>query len=208
MNIEENKMNEEKAQVKSALNQWMQANNQIRFYKLVGVFGGGLCALLLSVVLFQSMKAPLVVYDDGEKRVPHVATTKEFKIDEEQIRRFVIEYLYLYHKWEKLEPELILKQISPFTTEGLEEKIKSLLYQRRDRDFKGREVNQDIAHIKVKISEKEIVTSFDKVLHVNGIPLVMPSEASFQIINGETTRWNPMGLYVNGILEHEGSQGQ
>lgn len=206
-NQESNKA-EEKKIVKSALDQWMQVNNQVRFYKIAGAIGGGIGGLLLCVVLFQSLRAPLVVYDDGAQKVPYMAATKEFKIDEEQIRRFVTEYLYLYHRWDKLDPEQILKQIGPFTTEGLTEKVQSLLKQRRDRDFKGREVSQDIAHLKIKVSEKEIVASYDKVLHVSSIPLVMPSQASFQIVNGATTKWNPMGLYVNGILEHEGSQGQ
>lgn len=208
MEIQESNKSEQKKIIKSAFDQWMQVNNQVRFYKLVGIIGGGIGALLLCVVLFQSLKAPLVVYDDGTRKIPHMATTKEFKIDEEQIARFVTEYLYLYHRWHKLDPEQILKQIAPFTTEGLAEKVQALLNQRKNRDFKGREVSQDIAHLKIKVSEKEIVASYDKVLHVSSIPLVMPSQASFQIVNGTITRWNPMGLYVNRILEHEGSQGQ
>jgi hypothetical protein len=208
MEIQESNKAEQKKQVKSALDQWMQVNNQVRFYKLIGAIGGGIGGLLLCVVLFQSMRAPLVVFDDGAQKVPYMATTKEFKIDEAQIGRFVTEYLYLYHKWDKLDPEQILKQIGPFTTEGLTEKVQVLLNQRRDRDFKGREVSQDIAHLKVKVSEKEIVAIYDKVLHISSIPLVVPSQTSFQIVNGAATKWNPMGLYVNGILEHEGSQGQ
>lgn len=198
----------EKKEVKSALDQWMQVNNQVRLYKLIGSVSGGIGILLLCVVLFQSMRAPLVVYDDGTQKIPYMASTKEFKIDEEQIRRFLTEYLYLYHRWDKLEPDQILKQIAPFTTEGLIEKIQSLLNQRRDKDFKGREVSQDIAHIKIAVSEKEIIAVYDKVLHISSIPLVMPAQASFQIVNGAKTKWNPMGLYINGILEHEGSQGQ
>lgn len=205
---EKNKENESKKQVKSALDQWMQVNGQVRFYKLVGLVAAVVGGLLLCIVLFQSMKAPLVVYDDGSQKVPHIAATKEFKIDEEQIRRFVTEYLYLYHRWEKLDPEQILKQIGPFTTEGLLEKVQILLNQRRDRDFKGREVSQDIAHLKIQVSEKEIVASYDKVLHVSSIPLVVPSQTSLQIVSGAATQWNPMGLYVNGIVEHEGSPGQ
>ena len=108
---EENKEVESKKQVKSALDQWMQVNGQVRFYKLVGLVAAVVGGLLLCVVLFQSLKAPLVVFDDGSQKVPYIAATKEFKIDEEQIRRFVTEYLYLYNRWDKLDPEQILKQI-------------------------------------------------------------------------------------------------
>ncbi len=208
MEIQETNKAEQKKVLKSALNQWMQVNNQVRFYKLIGIIGGIIGGILLCVVLFQSLRAPLVVYDDGTQKVPYMATTKKFKIDEEQIGRFITEYLYLYQKWNKLDPEQILKQIAPYTTEGLTEKIQIILNERKNRDFKGREVSQDIAHLKIKVSEKEIVASYDKVLHISSVPLVMPSQASFQIVNGAVTKWNPMGLYVNRILEHEGSQGQ
>lgn len=211
MQITENKEiepSEQKQVVKSALDQWVQVNNQVRLYKLIGAVVGIIGVILLGVILFQSLKSPLVVYDDGSQKIPYVAATREFKIDEEQIRRFLIEYLYLYHRWDKLEPEQILKQIGPFTTEGLIEKIQAQLLERKNKDFKGQEVSQDIAHIKVKISEKEIIVTFDKIFHIAAIPLVVPTQASFQIINGATTKWNPMGLYVNGILEHEGSQNQ
>jgi len=211
MQITENKEiepSEQKQVVKSAIDQWVQVNNQVRLYKLIGAVVGIIGVILLGVILFQSLKSPLVVYDDGSQKIPYVAATREFKIDEEQIRRFLIEYLYLYHRWDKLEPEQILKQIGPFTTEGLIEKIQAQLLERKSKDFKGQEVAQDIAHIKVKISEKEIIVTFDKIFHIAAIPLVVPTQASFQIINGATTKWNPMGLYVNGILEHEGSTNQ
>lgn len=199
---------ENKEAVKSALDQWVQVNNQVRFYKTVGTIVGIIGVFLLSVVLFQSFKSPLVVYDDGNQKIPYMAATREFKIDEEQIRRFLIEYLYLYHRWDNLDPEAISKQISPFTTEGLMEKIQAQLLQRKNKDFKGQEVAQDIAHMKVNISEKEILITFDKILHIASIPLVVPTQASFQIVNGATTKWNPMGLYINGIIEHEGTQAQ
>ncbi len=211
MEITENKEidpSEQKQVVKSALDQWVQVNNQVRLYKLIGAVVGIIGVILLGVILFQSMKSPLVVYDDGSQKTPYVAATREFKIDEEQIRRFLTEYLYLYHRWDTLEPEQILKQIGPFTTEGLIEKIQAQLIERKSKDFKGQEVAQDIAHIKVTISEKEIIVTFDKIFHIAAIPLVVPTQASFQIINGATTKWNPMGLYVNGILEHEGSTNQ
>lgn len=201
-------ISENKETVKSALDQWVHVNNQVRFYKIVGTIIGIIGVFLLSVVLLQSFKSPLVVYDDGNQKIPYMAATREFKIDEEQIRRFLIEYLYLYHRWDNLDPEAISKQISPFTTEGLMEKVQGQLIQRKNKDFKGQEVAQDIAHIKVNILEKEILITFDKILHIASIPLVVPIQATFQIVNGAATKWNPMGLYINGIIEHEGTQAQ
>lgn len=193
--------------VKSSLDHWIEANNQLRLYKLVGAICAGIGMLLLCVVLFQSLKSPLVIYDDGLNKIPLRSESKPFKIDEDQISRFLSDYLFLYFKWEKLEPDKIVKEISPFTSDALTEKIKILLLQRRDRDFKNQAVSQDIAHIKIKVSEKEITATYDKVLRIAGIPLVVPCEASFQIVDGPVTNWNLLGLYVNGIIEHEGTKG-
>lgn len=193
--------------VRSSLDHWIDTNNQLRLYKWIGAICAGIGMLLLCVVLFQSLKSPLVIYDDGSNKIPLKSESKPFKIDEEQISRFLTEYLFLYFKWEKLDPDKIIKEIGPFTSDALSEKINIQLLQRRDRDFKNQSVSQDIAHVKINVNEKEITATYDKVLRISGIPLVVPCEASFQIVDGPVTNWNLLGLYVNGIIEHEGTKG-
>ncbi len=196
----------DRREVTSAIDHWLSVNHQLRTQKIVSIGVAFVGFIFLGLTLFEMFRPPLVVFEGEKGRIPYLASSKKLNIDEEQIQRFVTEFLYLYNKWEKLEPNDIAKQIEPYTSDELLSKIKDILNQRKNRDFKGREVSQDIAHLKVQVSEKAIVASFDKVLHLNSIPLIVPTQVSFQLTNGNSTKWNPLGLYVNGILEHEGSE--
>lgn len=196
----------ERREVASAIDHWLSVNHQLRTQKIVSMGVAFVGFIFLGLTLFEMFRAPLVVFEGEKGRIPYLASSKKLNIDEEQIQRFVTEFLYLYNKWEKLEPNDITKQIEPYTSDELLSKIRDILNQRKNRDFKGREVSQDIAHLKVQVSEKAIIASFDKVLHLNSIPLIVPTQVSFQLTNGNSTKWNPLGLYVNGMLEHEGSE--
>ena len=221
MNADFEKVNNEKAEatekqsasskndrreVASAIDHWLSVNHQLRTQKIVSMGVAFVGFIFLGLTLFEMFRPPLVVFEGEKGRIPYLASSKKLNIDEEQIQRFVTEFLYLYNKWEKLEPNDITKQIEPYTSDELLSKIRDILNQRKNRDFKGREVSQDIAHLKVQVSEKAIIASFDKVLHLNSIPLIVPTQVSFQLTNGNSTKWNPLGLYVNGMLEHEGSE--
>lgn len=203
----QNELEEKKSKKKvvEAVDQWLAMNHQNQMYKIGGIVCLGIVCLLFVTVIFQTTKAPFVVVETEDKKMPYLATAKKFDIGEEQLERFVTEYLYLYNKWEKLDPNAIVRQIAPFSTEGLTEKLKNYLSERLNKGLKDKTVTQDIAHLKIKITEKQIIASYDKVIHINNIPLVMPTQVSLQISGGSPNRWNPMGLYVNGILEHEGS---
>jgi hypothetical protein len=69
---------------------------------LIGAVVGGIIGANITWCNFIS------IHDDhhwlfmmmDHKKLPYVAATREFKIDEEQIRRFLTEYLYLYHRWD------------------------------------------------------------------------------------------------------------
>ncbi len=196
----------DRREVASAIDHWLSVNHQLRTQKIVSMGVALVGFIFLGLTLFEMFRAPLVVYEGEKGRIPYLASSKRLNIDEEQIQRFVTEFLYLYNRWEKLEPNDIAKQIEPYTTDELLSKIRDILNQRKNRDFKGREVSQDIAHLKIQVSEKAIIASFDKVLHLNSIPLIVPTQVSFQLTNGNSTKWNPLGLYVNGMLEHEGSE--
>ncbi len=193
-------------EVVSAIDHWLSVNHQLRTQKIVSIGVALIGFIFLGLTVIEMFRSPLVIFEGEMGRIPYLASTKKLKIDEEQIQRFVTEFLYLYNRWEKLEPTDIAKQIEPYTTDDLIPKIRDILNQRKNRDFKGREVSQDIAHLKIQVSEKAIIASFDKVLHLNSIPLIVPTQVSFQMTNGNSTKWNPLGLYVNGMLEHEGSE--
>jgi phosphohistidine swiveling domain-containing protein len=65
------------------------------------------------------------------------------------------------------------------------------------------ELDQYTAKIEVIVNEKEALAKFDKIVRFNGVPLIVPTEASFQIVKDSPSVWNPYGVLVNGVIEHE-----
>ena len=163
----------------------------------------GILVLSLIVMAFRS---PLFIVMSGQEKHYYQSERKSDSITEKDVESFVREFLEQMFNWNALVPDVILKQVAPFVTTGLAEKIKQELIQRTDKDFKGKTLSEGITNIQVQVSEKDVLASFDKVLRIDGMPLVVPTQMEFNIIRGSSTRWNPIGLYVNGLVEHDGAK--
>ena len=160
--------------------------------------------ILIGVIVVMSFQSPLVVLTrDNEKRY-YQTERKPDSITEKDVENFVRDFLEQLFSWEQLAPEMIMRKVSPLVTSGLLDRIRQELAQKTEKDFKGKTLSQDIVAVKIQVTPKEVIASFDKVLKINGVFLVIPTQMAFNIISGSPTQWNPMGLYVNGLVEHEG----
>jgi len=153
-----------------------------------------------------AFQSPLVVVLDSEEKHYAQSERKTDSITEKDVESFIRDFLKQMFNWESLAPDAITRQVSPLVTPGLLDRIRQELTQRTEKDFKGKTLSQAIANVRITVSEKNVVAIFDKVLRIDGVPLVVPSEVAFNLERGSQTRWNPMGLYVNGLIEHEGSK--
>lgn len=178
----------------------------LHLHRTINYVAGGVAAVLIVVILVMAFQSPLVVVvDAGAKRYVR-SERRADEITEKDVENFVRDFLGQMFTWPKLVPETILQQVAPLATSGLLDRIKGALVQRSEKDFKGKTLSQDVANVRVSVTEKNVIASFDKVLRIDGVPLVIPTELSFSIVRGSSTRWNPMGLYVNGLVEHEGAK--
>jgi hypothetical protein len=162
-------------------------------------------ALILALVVM-SYRSPLVIVTDGQEKHYYQPEHKSDSITEKDVVSFVKDFLVQMLNWNALDPDAILKQVAPLVTPGLSSKIQQELFQRAEKDFKGKKLSEAITNIQVQVTEKEVLASFDKVLRIDGMPLVVPTQMEFNIIRGSSTKWNPIGLYVNGLVEHEGTK--
>ena len=174
----------------------------LHLHRVLNAVAGGVVAVLIIVIVVMSFQSPLVIVTDGFDKHYRQTERKADSITEKDVENFVREFMDQLFTWEKLSPEVILRQVSPLVTSGLLDRISLELSQKAEKDFKGKTLSQEI----VGVSIKEVIASFDKVLKINGVSIVIPSQMSFNIIRGGSTRWNPMGLYVNGLIEHEGTR--
>lgn len=61
----------------------------------------------------------------------------------------------------------------------------------------------NVGEINVSVTDKEVVAQFDRVIRLKGLPLISVTQISLQILKDSPNKWNPLGLYVNGLIEHE-----
>lgn len=176
----------------------------LHLHRATNIVAGVVICILILVIVLMAFQSPLVIVMDGMSKHYAQSERKSNPITEKDVEGFVRQFLEQMFQWEKLNPELIERKISPLVTPGLLDRIKQELTQRAEKDFKGKNLSEDIANVSVTVTEKNVIATFDKVLRIDGVPLVVPSEVAFNIVRGSSTRWNPVGLLVNGMIEHEG----
>lgn len=176
----------------------------LHLHRSLNFGAGGVIVVLIGVIVVMSFQSPLVITMRGHDKRYYQTERKPDSITEKDVENFVRDFLEQLFTWDQLTPEVILRQVSPLVTSGLLDRIRQELAQKAEKDFKGKTLSQEIVGVKLQVTPKEVIASFDKVLKINGVSLVIPTQMAFNIIGGGSTRWNPMGLYVNGLIEHEG----
>lgn len=187
----------------SALNAWKDVNALLRNHKLINLGLMLICFFQIFVIGIMYFDDPIVVIKENESQTYHVGKRTNQSISEEAVQAFVKQFLRTRYEWKKLDPETIQKGLGPIVTDGLSRKLKNFLTHLRDKEFQGKETSQAIVNVEVTVTEDKVVAHFDKLLRVEGIPIPVPTAVSLHIIQGAPNAWNPVGLYVNGIKEHQ-----
>ncbi|MCB9092879.1 MAG: hypothetical protein H6621_00095 [Halobacteriovoraceae bacterium] len=184
------------------IDQWVALNNVLRLYRISGVALSGVTIVLTVALLFSMFRDPIVVVKENGRHTFLHGKHKAEAITENDIEEFVQEFISLGYVWEELNPNLTASQLAPITTEGLNEKLRGILIQFRDKEFKDKKMSQSVANVKVTVTENKVIATFDKLLKIENVPLPVPTQISLNIVSGSRTVWNPRGLYVNGVIEH------
>lgn len=185
-------------------NQWTTLNRFLFIYKAVGVTVAGLCLILGVVCIFLAMRSPVVILASENEFFYFQGRHSQVELNEADIKRFVEKFVTRYYNWSDLAPEMIIKNIGPLATDGFKENTLANLRARKEKEFLGKKLQQSVAGISVQVNKESTIATFDVILRIEGIPLIVPTQASFQLVKGAKTEWNPMGLYVNSLTMHEG----
>ncbi len=124
-------------------------------------------------------------------------------ISEEAVEEFVKKFLHIRYEWDKLNPQAKRQSLSPIVTSALQQKLFKLLTHLKNKEFQGKETSQAIVNVEVSVTKEKVVASFDKLLRLEGVPIPVPTTLSLHIIQGTPNIWNPIGLLVNGVIEHQ-----
>lgn len=179
----------------------LQTNGQFHKRIILGLIG--LIGILGLIILFAGNSTPLVVERDVSIYRALSVERTELRPTKEAVADLASEFVKIRYEWNSFEPKTITKKLEPLTTEDFRTRLLEEIGKKSFQNKQGESVEQSLARVRPDVSEKAIIVSFDRVLRINNIPVVVPTQVSLLLAEGPKTYFNPLGLYVNGLIEHE-----
>lgn len=187
-------------------NIWTAQENLIHFYRLLSAGLGGLAVILLVVAVSFGFRDPIVVVKSDDTQEFFVSRRAPVSIEKKDVENITRRFLDALYVWPEFSGQALAKEIAPYAEEALVGKIVETQALKYGKDFKGKKLAQELSFVKVIVQEDRVVCTFDRILKIEGIPLVIPTQVTLSMLRGSSTRENPMGVFVSGILENEGAK--
>lgn len=187
-------------------NIWTAQESLIHFYRLLAVGFGVLALSMLVVTIVLGSRNPLVIVRSGATQEFYPSSRSQAPIEKSDVEAFAKRFLSALYVWNDYSTEKIAKEISPFSEEGLVQKITEAQSLKYLKELKGKRLAQAITFVEVDVQDAQVICRFDRVLKIEGISLVIPTEVTLSMIEGDATSLNPMGIFISGILERDGGK--
>jgi hypothetical protein len=175
----------------------------VRFYKLTALGLGVLSLVLIAVVCAAAFQNPIVIVkrEAGQEFYPSVR--KRAPLGKPDVEAFTKNFLVSLYVWNDFKGTEIARAIGPYADLNLAEKVIDAQSQRYVKELKGKHIAQAITFLDIDVQDAKVICRFDRVLKIEGIPLIIPAEVTLTLEQGEPSALNPMGIYVTGILEND-----
>ncbi len=187
-------------------NIWVSQERMIHLYKLVAAICGGLAGVLFIFMLVFAFRDPIVVVKGTTAQEFYPSKRSKIQIEKLDVVAFTNQFLTALYVWPEFNTDSLAKSIAPFSESGLIPKVIEGNIQKYGKELKGKKLSQAITFVDVDVLPDRVICRFDRILKIEGIPLVIPTEVTLSMIQGSSTRANPMGIYVAGITEHDGAK--
>jgi hypothetical protein len=187
-------------------NIWTAQENVIQFYKIISACLGGVVFVLLGVLLVSFFRDPIVVVRTDSELEFYPSSRATAPVGKYEVQRFTKEFIAALYVWPEFNAETLKKEVSIFIQDDLLEKLMAAQVQRYVKELKNKRMSQAITSIEVDVLNDKVIAKFDRLLKIEGVAIVIPTELTISMIQGGSTRINPMGIYISGIKEHEGKK--
>ena len=187
-------------------NIWKSQENLIRFYKLLSIGLGAVTVLLLVFMAAMFFRDPIVVVKDAGTQEFYPSKRAKAQLEKPDVEAFSKRFLTALYVWSGFSGEKLRKEISSLAEDALVPKVVDSQMQKYGKEFKDKKLAQAITFVSVEVLEDRVVCRFDRVLKIEGISLVIPTEVTLSLLQGNQTALNPMGIYVAGITERDGAK--
>ena len=187
-------------------NIWVAQENLIYFYRVLSGILAIISVGLLIVTIIMSFRDPIVVVKSASAQEFYPSIRAPVAIEKPDVEVFAKHFLEAFYVWPEFNAATLAKEISPFAEDGLVSKVIETQVQKYGKDFKGKKIAQSITFVAVRVLDDRVVCTFERILKIESIPLVIPTEVTLALIQGKSTRLNPMGIYVAGVQESDGAK--
>ncbi len=194
----------------------IEFQNKLKFYEKV-IFYSTIANILFAIsVIGCVFSNPIVIMEKDGEKLSFTSARKEVVITEKEIKKLVENYIRRRYEWDHFSLEQLLANLSPILSGGLKQKLSEEI-QKEEKAFSYQSFSQYVGKVSVTIDEgHNIVGTFDKILRVHSkmnsaspdvpiekIPLLTESQVMVKVIKGSVTDENPLGLYINGVINYE-----
>jgi hypothetical protein len=187
-------------------NIWTAQQNLLHFYRVLTAGLGLLAVLMLIFIGVIYFRDPIVVVKAAARQEFYPSVRGQVKVDKSDVEDFTKQFLAALYVWSEFNESTLAKEISTYAEDGLISKVIGAQSAKYGKLLKDKKIEQSIAFVKVKVLEDRVQANFLRVLLIEGIPLTVPTEITISMIQGTPTRQNPVGIYISGIIEHEGAK--
>lgn len=187
-------------------NIWTAQENVIQFYKLTSACLGVIVFMLVGALLISYFRDPVVVVKTDSELEFYPSQRTRAPIGENEVKKFTKEFIASLYVWSNFNVEDLKKEVSVYVEDELLGKLMAAQVQRYVKELKNKKMSQSVTSIEVEVLKDKVVARFDRLLKIEGVPIVIPTELTLSMIQGSSTRVNPMGVYISGMIEHEGSK--
>jgi len=186
-----------------SVDQWFEVNNELRIYKIAALTLIFILAMMSVLLCFSYKQDPIVILSDKNSRHYYLGKKGGDVPNKEDVEAFLKEFIVFRFTLDPKRVPQVLKELTPLSTPAYLDALSKQLEKEMNgvKDFG--DFNQTVANVEVSVSDKQVLAKFDKIVRLKGLAMVIPTEASFQIVKDSFTKWNLMGILVNGVLEHE-----
>ena len=187
-------------------NIWTAQEKVLHLYKLISV-GACIFAAAMGVALIVShFKNPFVVVAKNHELDFYPTERLAVPLEKTEVEQFTKQFLVSLYVWSEFNGDRIAKSISPFTEGSLTDKVIGTQSQKYLKELGGKKLSQSLAFVEVSVLLDRVICKFDRILKIEGIPLVIPTEVTLAFVRGDQTVSNPMGIYIGGIKESENAK--
>jgi hypothetical protein len=187
-------------------NIWTAQEKVLHLYRLLALGLAGVVLIMTVIFILQSFRNPIVIVRSENNQEFYPSERRKASVEKADVESFTKRFLAGLYAWKEFNGEKVAREIAPFAEDGLVAKVIDAQNQRYVKELKGKRLEQAITFVDVQVLPDRVICRFDRVLKIEGIPLVIPTEVTLSLIQGEQTRLNPIGIYVTGITENNSAK--